>query len=110
MDKLTDLQLCKRIAEIEGIAHQIKKDGFLGETDVVMADLNNHTGLSVYNPLAKYNRGLLFDLMVKHLIEVHYDYNNCVTYRDGVEVSLIQFSCNSDIPRAILECIIEAKS
>lgn len=99
-NKLTDLELCRRIAEIEGVTVDAIDGEYLG--------IHGKYDIEEYNPLT--NKALLFDLMVKHAVEVHYDYSNCVAYRDGREVGLVRFDIGSELPRAILECIVESKS
>ena len=64
---MTDLEICKRIAEIEGLAHTLENNCF-GDGKSVYADTANHTGLKHYNPLT--DDALCFQLMVKYAIEV----------------------------------------
>ncbi len=89
MNELTDLELCKRVADIEGV------DVEYSEEFNALFRVKVQHGLSAthYNPLT--NKALLFDLMVKykHLL----DMDDCFMYVK-----------DSMIPRAILECIVEA--
>ncbi len=100
--KLTDLDLCKRVAEIDGFETKIVKDalrvGFtIGNSPVMWGD---------FNPLT--NKALLFDLMVKHRISLVMNGNG--------DNHAFEMSADNDIfqpddaliPRAILECIVEA--
>ena len=48
--------------------------------------------------------------MAKYKVEVHYDYNNCVRYVDGVEVGQCLFKSESEIPRAIIMCILKSEN
>ena len=61
MSELTDLEICKRIAEIEGIDFQIQNKKILPK-DPANAIKDKLT--DVYNPLT--DKALCFDLMVKH--------------------------------------------
>jgi hypothetical protein len=63
MNKLTDLEICKRIAEIEGIQYTIENPRFGIEH---VQPLNN-TEL-IYDPLT--DDALCFQLMVKYKIDV----------------------------------------
>ena len=73
MDKLTDLQICRRIAEIEGInwmpAYPSQPSEFVG-----LVNDNDSCGtppelIGEYNPLT--DKALCFELMVKHEINVY---------------------------------------
>ena len=62
MSKLTDLEICKRIAEIDGTAvheHKSVLSGFV---------LLNSESYETYNPLT--DDSLCFKLMVNHYIEI----------------------------------------
>ena len=63
MNKLTDLEICKRLAEIEGLEFIVKMDVF-GFSECVFADSENHAGLIRYNPLT--DDALCFNLMIKY--------------------------------------------
>lgn len=109
MIKLTDLDLCKRIAEIEGY-----DDSHIDVTNSDVWVLDGHAGTE-FNPLT--NKALLFDLMVKHNVcmarhpqSPKYIVAYCMVTgvygaKSGPEVTTIE---DELIPRAILECIVEA--
>jgi hypothetical protein len=63
MKGLTDLEICKRLAEIEGLEFIVKMDVF-GFSECVFADSENHAGLIRYNPLT--DDALCFRLMIKY--------------------------------------------
>ena len=63
--ELTDLEVCKRIVEIEGVQHQIECE------DMPNAYMYSEELNMEYNPLT--DDGLCFQLMVKHKVDVqHY--------------------------------------
>lgn len=108
---MNDLELCKRIAEIDGvdISMNLSKTYWLDKGKPRHnPDGNWSIGYEEYNPLT--NKALLFDLMVKY--EVRLD---SVTNLDG-EVkgyyAYVKGECASSIhgapERPILECIVEA--
>ena len=89
--KLSDLELCKRIAEIEGVecheyaGYLIPRENFNEAVNEIWNDsMVQRIGVELrvdklsYNPLT--NKDLLFDLMIKYEVEVHYDYFNCAIY------------------------------
>ena len=59
---MTDLEICKRIAEIEGVQHQFEMEG-TPNCYVYSEQLNKE-----YNPLT--DKELCFDLMVKYDVRV----------------------------------------
>jgi len=65
MSELTDLQICKRIAEIEGYPQQV-----MGHGTVIISTATEHTigHWKEYNPLT--DDALCFQLMVTHRISV----------------------------------------
>ena len=87
MNKLTDLEICKRIAEIDGVFTQFVGGRLVAEND------NGGIGKE-YNPLT--NKALLFDLMVKYRVNV--------VMNDNVD---IYEPDKSRLSRAILTAIIE---
>lgn len=104
--RLTDLELCKRIAEIEGL---IFCDGGKYFRCEILKN-GKVIGYYQYNPLII--KALLFDLMVKYRISIEWLESSrfvigavCVKNDNS---SGIDFDSDKEIPRAILECIVEA--
>lgn len=74
MNNLTDLEICKRIAEIEDVEFQIQNGKVLplNPSEVIKDKLTD-----VYNPLT--DKALCFDLMVKHNIELTPEFDGSYT-------------------------------
>ncbi len=110
MSELTDLELCKRIAEIERV-DVTESDGGLWVYVKVGATCVK-TLVSIYSPLT--NKALLFDLMLKHKVEPEYYepddmVSSMVIYaKDYSLLARSEFKEECDAPRAILECIVRA--
>ena len=92
---MTDLEICKRIAEIEGhLAIQSSNEG----KDFIFVP---HVKVE-YNPLT--DKALCFDLMVKHKVEVEWWGNEC-----GAYLNVLAGEIHDKNPqRAICFAIIEA--
>tara|TARA_R110002020_G_scaffold469317_1_gene694274 strand:+ start:52 stop:381 length:330 start_codon:yes stop_codon:yes gene_type:complete len=104
----TELELNKMIAELEGVKwHEFKN---VSKTRVWLCTEYNSDAddWPEYNVLTDWN--LLGPLMFKYEVEIHYDYNNCVRYVSGVEVGQFLFKNKSEIPRAIIMCILKSKN
>ena len=101
--KLTDLELCKKIAEIElKPLNEDMKEAGCAELEYI-APKN-------YNP---FEWSLLGPLMVKHEVCIcrYYDMAYILSDEtDGEHKVKVSFSVNGDVGRAILECIVEANS
>ncbi len=65
MTELTNLDICKRIAEIEGLTCELRESLFGNK--ILYALTESHGGLKSYNPLK--DDALCFKLMVEHEIE-----------------------------------------
>lgn len=88
MDKLTDLQICKRIAEIEG--YTLNTDWGVADKDSVLINVLDDK-FTIYNPLT--DKALCFDLAFKGKIDLifndggsasaYYSKKHCVTDGDG---------------------------
>ncbi len=113
MSELTDLELCKKIAEIDGVS-VTQWSSSRGASGYSTVNVEGGVGVN-YNPLT--NKALLFDLMVKYKVELNHnqeDSNLAVIWPSDIETSnlignyFVEFKCDADIPRAILECIVEA--
>jgi len=112
MTELTDLEICKKIAEIEGILVEVVEHS-LGNP---WAKTKIGTRYN-YNPLI--DKTLLWDLMVKYQVCIEFE-----TAEHGIveiwpldaEVSALigtyssVFYSSEGLPRAILQCIIDANS
>ena len=101
--KLTDLELCKNIAEIEGI-NTFENRGLHG------FQLTRRDSYEQYNP---FYWSLLGPLMVKYEVCIcrYYDMAYILSDEtDGEHKVKVSFSVNGDVGRAILECIVEANS
>lgn len=116
MNELTDLQLCKRIAEIEGLdekilaalaKHQENRAAFERYN---VASISNPYAIQkdvidVYNPLT--NKALLFDLMVKYKVEIDYLRPGDCTIFDSDNLESTVIMIGDSLPRAILTAIVE---
>ncbi|MBL4622893.1 MAG: hypothetical protein JKY89_10885 [Immundisolibacteraceae bacterium] len=113
-----ELKLIKKIADIEGIdvAMNLSKTYWLDKGRAIPnPDGDWSLGYEEYNPLT--DKALLFDLMVKHKVEINHnedDSNLAVIWPGDIETSMLignyfaEFKGIEDLPRAILECIVEA--
>lgn len=99
MNQLTDLELCKKIAAIEGVNVSIKKT--MSHKEGICQRLLDDDDCS-YWPLI--DKDSIFDLMVKHKVTINYSIRS-VTNDD--HHTSFEFASEAEIPRAILECIIE---
>ncbi len=102
---MNDLEICKRIAEIEDVDFQIQNKKILPK-DPANAIKDKLT--DVYNPLT--DKALCFDLMVKHKVEVEWCGNECATWiynEDGYpEYKVLHH--DGTLQQAICLAIIEA--
>ncbi len=95
MSELTDLELCKAVANIEGW----KGDFNSGALEQVAMGGNGCVGKS-----------LLFDLQIKHGVVVKPHSGGFTdVFIDDYKI-LVVCATEDEIPRAILECILEANS
>ncbi len=103
--KLTDLELCKRIAEIEGLDWIIPTySKGLPYVKYYDEDMRHP-----YNPLI--SKDLLLDLIYDYDVSVC-RYRDSVyiesDYTDGPHKADVSFSNKDEFARAALECIVEA--
>lgn len=100
--KLTDLELCKKVAEIEGVkVDEIESFLFLSVSDDELYSKLRQS----YSPLN--NKALLFDLVIKY--EIHLWRGHLAILDEvGRIISRKVYDSVNDIPRAILECIVGA--
>jgi hypothetical protein len=105
--KLTDLEICKRIAEIKKIMPTVFNDTLI--TNIGEFDLFNLARTPRANKRARY----VLDLMIEFEVCVCH-YNSTVfilsDYTDRPHKSTVSFSDNDELSfrRAVLLCIIEA--
>jgi hypothetical protein len=102
---MNDLEIAKRIAEIEGI--EVFKEGnhLLTPDDQGYFVRNNKT-CGYYNP---FRWATLGPLMLKHNITPSMR-NLIVSTRSSTgRISIFRVKTKEEIPRAILECIIKSK-
>lgn len=111
--KLTDLELCKKIAEIEGFD---LNDGDWGqEFPFVLCCALNDDHLN-FDRDADSGKAPLFDLMVKYGVNIEHDLNGggeAAVWRKTQSGAIgalarCKFCDSTEVPRAILECIVEA--
>lgn len=101
MDKLTDLEICKRIAEIEGF-----KDIRIHANNCVDVAIGDLPTWKLYNPLT--NDALWANLIIKHEISICFTTCSLTTIKYGYRDSIFH-----DIPslkRNSLLLIIEVHS
>lgn len=111
-DNLTDLEICKRIAGIEGIDVKvnIKRTNLLDVNNPL--DIDSHSrvfgGYKEYNPLT--DDALCFRLMVKHKVSLLDEYNHGICDKWIAEISSANglYSADENPNKAILLAIIEA--
>ena len=105
----TDLELNKMIAELEGykpviVAEMVKTNDSFNYAPI---ESQSNKGTHNYNK----NRARLFDLMVKYKVEInHYDDGNGVAYITFDSSDAVNFKSESEIPRAIIMCILKSKN
>ena len=114
MSELSDLELCKRIAEIEGYKTEI----FKGKLEVTKEFLSGTEMTCDYKPLT--NKALLFDLTAKYCIvfDRHpqcpsVGFAQCPMVKDNkvnMRASSVKFMATEQLPRAILTAIVEANN
>jgi len=103
---MTDLEICKRIAEIEGVSVRYDDNKFYG-SNYFRCDTHHDLAPVVYSPLK--NDALCFQLMVKHKVYIDYfgkharaAMKNDTEYND-FEVDVVDMSMNKAICLAIIE-------
>ena len=88
----TELELNKMIAELEG---ENKSPSY----SLLPASKNYHNWM------------FLGPLMVKYKVEIDYDDNQMSIYKDSyIAASTIYFKSESEIPRAIIMCILKSEN
>jgi hypothetical protein len=98
MDALT-LILCRKVADIDGWSGV----DTITNVGALAAVVDGKGGVM--------GKALLFDLMVNYDVEIDYYHLECSIFRAGddscIARATIEF-CRGQLPRAILECIIQA--
>ena len=100
MNKLTDLEICKRIAEIEKLPHHLEE----GMNDKFINTSTIYGDVCEYNPLT--DDALCFRLMIKYKVDI-------LNYTDTCEAIIFGLSMPHEIVsdlhnKAICLAIIEA--
>ena len=112
MSDLTDLELCRRIADIENIHYMETR--YKGNANfIALVSKNDFTGtppemIGKYNPLT--DDALCFRLMVKYKVQIDYDDKTASIYKDGDcrFIATATATYDSNINRGILLAIVEA--
>ena len=113
MDNLTDLEICKRIAEIDGINVSELNGRLIPDCEFDQAmkycrlaqDFQAHIYLDKldYNPLS--NSALCFELMTKHKVTLYPEYDDTFVCKIGTKLN----SKHKDPKYAICLSIVEHK-
>tara|TARA_R110002012_G_scaffold111566_1_gene256628 strand:+ start:331 stop:666 length:336 start_codon:yes stop_codon:yes gene_type:complete len=106
----TELELNKMIAELEGykpviIADMVKTNDSFNYAPI---EHSSNKGTNNYNK----NKAKLYDLMVKYKVEIDYLDCECSIWReDLIEAkATTRFKQESEIPRAIIMCILKSEN
>ena len=108
----TDLELNKMIAELEGykpviVAEMVKTNDSFNYAPI---ESQSNKGTHNYNK----NRARLFDLMVKYKVYIDHIHGACFMWHsvdgDIVMKTSSKFKSESEIPRAIITCILKSKN
>ncbi len=109
MSELTDLEICKRIAEIEGV-HVFNDGAALLVPDYEESLRTGYDEDKEYNPLT--DDALCFQLMVKYEVNVNRYYDSVTIdsdYNDKPPLANVSFATDDvSINKAICLAIIEA--
>jgi hypothetical protein len=105
MNELTDLEICQRIAEIEGEEHYISENKkYCMARDKLSTYVIRYVE---YNPLT--DDALCFKLMVKHSIRVEPENCSAWTDNDDGYPQYEVIHCKGTINKAICLAIIKSK-
>jgi hypothetical protein len=99
------LKIAKRIAEIEGIELTKHMGGVLYKNNQGCM-LVNGMAMDWYNP---FDWSVFGPLMVKYEVEIAYWLNAASVELNNGDTFTINFKDKSEIPTAILKCIIKSK-
>ena len=95
---MNDLEICKRIAEIEG---EFTKCEDWSVNMCAQLEFGDGANWKIYSPLK--DKALCFDLMVKHKIEIEWCGNECATYKDELQREIHDISPQKAICLAIIK-------
>jgi hypothetical protein len=105
MNELTDLEICKCVAEIEGLEHYISENKkYCMTRDKLSTYVIRH---DEYNPLT--DDALCFKLMVKHSVRVEPENCSAWTDNDDGYPQYEVIHCKGTINKAICLAIIMSK-
>ena len=90
---MNELELCKAISDIEGWKGNFNS----GALEQVVVGGDGCVG-----------KALLFDLILKYKVEVSWCTRDTTIFGDACAIAEVGFEDDAGIPRAILECIVEA--
>lgn len=113
MKQLTDLEICKKIAEIEGAVFTIKKGVTPSHEHRVYQTHHNFNDNAINAPLGWFNPltddALLTPLMFKHEVTIIWSVKKVMMYKsNSIETVTVPFTDKSKLPKAICLAIIEA--
>tara|TARA_R110000803_G_scaffold31229_2_gene69858 strand:+ start:720 stop:1052 length:333 start_codon:yes stop_codon:yes gene_type:complete len=102
MNKLTDLEICKRIAEIEKLPHHLEE----GMNDKFINTSTIYGDVCEYNPLT--DDALIFNLAFTHKVKIDY-FDECVYLANPRTLASYRFNKNeiASLRKAICLAIIE---
>jgi hypothetical protein len=102
MNELTDLEICQRIAEIEGKPHEVDCDKLY-----VTGEVFGTSYRELFSPLT--SDALCFKLMVKHSVRVEPENCSAWTDNDDGYPQYEVIHCKGTINKAICLAIIKSK-
>jgi len=102
MDKLTDLEICKRIAEIEGVLKFTYEKPLYGGAE----PMSTEALVPSYNPLT--DDAINLRLRDKYYVEINYD-GYCMIYDETHDciISEVEWGFVRDINKSVLLVIIK---
>lgn len=107
---MNDLELCKKFAELEGVEWRVDKVDGKAQVSTLKrwkeGDLNNCCWVE-FNPIT----GLALNCAARDKYEVEVDYymtKRAVTFRRN-GIFYVSFTSKEEIPRAVIECILESE-
>lgn len=109
MNNLTDLEVCKRIAEIEGETVLSEEEWFYPDSGCLISDCDGCS--EEYNPLT--DKALCFDLLVRHSLNLHREWsglwsacNVCSYSHDEEPIDFGVYESDENPQRAICLAVI----